>query len=135
MKSVKRGREPSFMNGIMGIVSALFGLFWTFFVISNGGGIFGLFGLIFVVIGILNSIRGFRNALGKHRTSEFDVVDEQEEPDPWNEKFGESDPWGDNFDNGGKNPYSGSNSFCPYCGNEVRKDYEYCNNCGRKLPD
>ncbi len=126
MKSVKRGREPSFMNGIMGIVAALFGLFWTGMVLSNGGGFFGLFGLIFVAIGILNAIRGFRNAMGKHRSSEYDFIDETEEPDPWNEKFGEY--------NNSNAQYTVGNSFCPYCGNEVQKTYEYCNNCGRKLP-
>lgn len=116
------------MNGIMGIVSALFGLFWTYMVISHGGGVFGLFGLIFVVIGILNAIRGFRNAVSKNRTSEYDFVDETEEPDPWNQRFGESE-----MPSGGS--YSVGNSFCPYCGNEVQKNYEFCNNCGRKLPD
>ena len=125
MKSVKRGREPSFMNGIMDIVAVLFGLFWTFMVIKNNGGMFGLFGLVFVAIGIRNAIRGFMNAFGKNRTSEFDVMDKEEEPDPWNERFG-----GNN-----ENPYTSGNAFCPYCGNAVLKDYEYCNNCGRKLPD
>ncbi len=127
MKSIKMGREPSFMGGIMGIVAALFGLFWTFFVISNGGGMFGLFGLIFVGIGILNAFRGFRNAFGKNRRSEFDIVDETEEFDPWNERFGNNNVSDGEY-------FSTGNSFCPYCGNEVKKDFEFCNNCGRKLP-
>lgn len=126
MKSIKMGREPSFMGGIMGIVAALFGLFWTFAVISSGGGVFGLFGLIFVGIGILNAVRGFRNAFSKNRRSEFDIVDETEEPDPWNERF--SSP------SSGNDYMSVGNSFCPYCGNEVKKEFEFCNNCGRKLP-
>ena len=126
MKSIKMGREPSFMGGIMGIVAALFGLFWTFMVISSGGGVFGLFGLIFVGIGILNAVRGFRNAFSKNRRSEFDIVDETEEPDPWNERF--SSPAS------GNEYMSVGNSFCPYCGNEVKKEFEFCNNCGRKLP-
>ncbi len=130
MKSVKMGREPSFMSGIMGIVAVLFGLFWTFTVISNGLGIFGLFGLIFVGIGILNAVRGFRNAFSENRRSEFDVVDETEEPDPWNERFGK----GNTTVNNGT-PFSVGNSFCPYCGNEVQKDFEFCNNCGKRLPD
>lgn len=126
MKSIKMGREPSFIGGIMGIAAALFGLFWTFAVISSGGGVFGLFGLIFVGIGILNAVRGFRNAFSKNRRSEFDIVDETEEPDPWNERF--SSP------SSGNEYMSVGNSFCPYCGNEVKKEFEFCNNCGRKLP-
>lgn len=128
MKSIKMGREPSFMGGIMGIVAALFGLFWTFTVLSNGGGMFGLFGLLFVGIGILNAVRNFRNAFAKNRRSEFDIVDETEEPDMWNMKYGNTD-----FSEAAS--YSVGNSFCPYCGNEVQKDYEFCNSCGRKLPD
>lgn len=126
MKSIKMGREPSFMGGIMGIVAALFGLLWTFMVMSSGGGAFGLFGLIFVGIGILNAVRGFRNAFSKNRRSEFDIVDETEEPDPWNERFS-SPSVSDDY-------MSVGNSFCPYCGNEVKKDFEFCNNCGKKLP-
>lgn len=127
MKSIKMGREPSFMGGIMGIVAALFGLFWTFTVFSNGGGMFGLFGLLFVGIGIINAVRNFRNAFSKNRRSEFDIVDENEEPDMWNERFGQAQT-----DN--NTPFTVGNSFCPYCGNEVQKTYEFCNNCGRKLP-
>ncbi len=125
MKSVKQGREPSFISGVVGIAAALFGLFWTYTVFSNGGGMFGLFGLIFVVIGILNSVRGFRNAFSKNRTSEYDFVDESEEPDPWNERFGNSE----------HSDFPKGSSFCPYCGNDVESDYTFCNNCGRKLPD
>ena len=133
MKSIKMGREPSFMNGIMGIVAALFGLFWTFIVFSSGGGVMGFFGLIFVAVGILNAVRGFRNAFSRNRRSEFDVVDGTEEPDPWNERFGNSDA-----DYSGKITYNvdaNGNSFCPYCGNTVEKDFKFCNDCGRKLPD
>ena len=125
MKSVKRGREPSFIAGIAGIAAVLFGLFWTYTVFSNGGGMFGLFGLLFVAIGIINSVRSFRNAFSKNRTSEFDFVDESEEPDPWNERFGSPE----------EPSFSEGSSFCPYCGNAVESDFRYCNNCGRKLPD
>ena len=23
---------------------------------------------------------------------------------------------------------------CPYCGNQVKKEFEFCNNCGKRLP-
>ena len=133
MKSIKMGRAPSFMGGVMGIVAALFGLFWTFTVFSNGGGTFGIFGLLFVAIGILNAVRGFRNAFSKNRRSEFDVVDEAEEPDPWNERFGSNGFYSDISAKGHVDV--NGNSFCPYCGNAVEKDFKFCNDCGRKLPD
>lgn len=127
------GREPSFIGGVMGIVAALFGLFWTFTVLSNGGGMFGLFGLLFVGIGVLNAVRNFRNAFSKKRRSEFDVVDEWEEPDPWNERFGDKGFYEENTFNG--ETVSDGNAFCPYCGNAVERNFRFCNNCGRKLPD
>ena len=133
MKSIKMGREPSFISGIMGIVAALFGLFWTASVLSGGGGIFGLFGLIFVGIGILNAVRGFRNAFSKNRRSEFDIVDDFEEPDPWNERFGDSSFYSEKVYNPDND--SDGNAFCPYCGNAVERNFIYCNNCGKKLPD
>lgn len=116
------------MGGIVSIGVTLFGLLWTFLVVSSGGGIFGLFGLIFVGIGIANTVYNFKNATGKNRYSEFDITENGEEPDPWNERFGTPS-------NADKTVYSVGNSFCPYCGQEVQKDFEFCNNCGRKLPD
>ncbi len=127
MKSIKRGRAPSFSAGIASIGAAIFGLIWTILVISNGGGLFGLFGLVFVAIGISNAVINFRNATGKNRYSEYDITDSSEEPDPLNERFG--------------NPYAetnipGNNSeYCPYCGTKAERDFEFCNKCGKKLPD
>ncbi len=129
MKSIKQGRGNSFISGFICIFAALFGLFWTITVIGSGGGMFGLFGLLFVAIGILNAVRSFRNAFGKNRESEFDIVDETEEIDPWNERFGPV-----NSQNG-SDSYSVGNSYCPYCGNQVQKNFEFCNNCGKRLPD
>ncbi len=128
MKSVKQGRGNSFISGIICIFAALFGLFWMITVFQSGGGVFGLFGLIFVAVGIINAVRSFKNAFGKNRYSEFDIVDESEEPDPWNERFGSS-PSADSGEY-----YSVGNSYCPYCGNQVKKEFEFCNNCGKRLP-
>ena len=46
MKSVKPGRGPSMMGGVMSIFMGLFGLLWTILVASSGGGIFALSGVI-----------------------------------------------------------------------------------------
>lgn len=128
MKSVKRGRAPSFSAGIASLGAAVFGLIWTIAVIKMGGGIFGLFGLVFIAIGVSNAVINFKNATGKNRYSEYDITDSAEEPDPLNERFG--------------NPYTsqgnipGNNSeFCPYCGTKADRDFEFCKKCGRKLPD
>ena len=131
MKSIKPGRGPSMMGGFMGIIVALFGVFWTVMAVSMGAGFMGIFGIIFVVVAIVQAVYNFKNATGKNRYSTFDIVDEHEEEDPFNQRFGaqnSSDIWGQT------SSVSEDNRFCPYCGTAVGKDFEFCNKCGKKLP-
>lgn len=132
MKSVKRGRGPSFMGGVAAVAAALFGVFWIVMAVSMGAWFMAPFGLIFVGVAVFNAIYNFKNATGKNRYSEFDITDENEEPDPFNERFGRKD----DYDYTEKKSFSQSNDsrYCPYCGNPVSKDFEYCNICGKKLP-
>lgn len=145
MKSIKPGRGPSFMGGVVSIAIALFGVLWvigtsdmtseisTFDVAGAGYGggsgladIFPIFGVVFVIIAVAIAIYNFKNATGKNRYSEFDIVDGDEEPDPLNEQFGES---------GAANETKHDKGYCPYCGNAIDGDYTYCNRCGKRLPD
>ena len=56
MKSIKPGRGPSMMGGIIGIAVALFGVFWTIFAIAGGAWFMAPFGIIFVVISLINQV-------------------------------------------------------------------------------
>lgn len=129
MKSIKPGRGPSMMGGIISVAVGLFGVFWTILAVSGGAGIMATFGIIFVVIAVVQAIYNFKNATGENRYSEFDITDENEESDPWNERFEKK-----------TNPpraQGGSNSrsnYCPYCGEKAVNDFAFCKNCGRKLP-
>lgn len=116
MKHIKRGRGPSFRGGIMAVFMALFGLFWT--VIAPG--FMKVFGILFVGIAVFEAIYSFKNATGKERYSEFDIVDSHEEPDPLNRRFGVE--------------AEAPDSFCPYCGAGVEVTFDFCPKCGRKLP-
>ncbi len=127
MKSIKPGRGPSFMGGIMSILMGLFGVVWTVLALGMGGGIFALFGVIFVVVAVVQAVYNFRNATSKNRYSAFDITDNGEEPDPLNERFGSPQ-------SGERNQDGVHSKFCPYCGTSVGKDYEFCDNCGKKLP-
>lgn len=130
MKSVKPGRGPSMMSGIVGICVAVFGVLWTIIAASSGGGLFALFGVIFVVIAVVEVIYNFKNATGKNRYSTFDITDENEEPDPLGERFGNTYyPTDDRYSYG-----SSEQNYCPYCGAKVKQDFEFCQNCGKKLP-
>lgn len=128
MKSIKPGRGSSMMSAIIGIFVALFGVFWTIAAVSMGAGFMGIFGLIFVAVAIVNVVYNFRNATSKNRYSSFDITEDGEELDPWNERFGERKEYPE------KENLSSDSKYCPYCGAGVQGDFEFCNQCGKRLP-
>lgn len=138
MKSIKPGRGPSMMEGISAIFMALFGLIWTILAASMGAGAFALFGVIFILMAIVIAIFSFKNATNKNRYSLFDITENSEEPDPLNERFGNSSYYNNTYNNMSFDANTGTNSnssrFCPYCGTPAASDFEFCNSCGKKLP-
>ncbi len=128
MKSVKHGRGPSFMSAIVGVFVAIFGVAWTILAVSSGACFMGIFGLIFVAIAIIQVVYNFKNATSENRYSEFDITEEDEEIDPWNERYGKKS---ENFSD---RSFSGDSKFCPYCGAKAEADFEFCAKCGKKLP-
>ena len=125
MKSIKPGRGPSMMSGFVGIFMVGFGILWTILA-AQASGIFALFGVLWTCVAIGMTVYNFKNATGTNRHSTFDIVDSEEEPDPLNERFGNPQTKAQKNDV--------DNKFCPYCGTSVAEDFEYCNNCGKKLP-
>lgn len=131
MRSIKPGRGPSMMGGIMSIAAAVFGIIWTGLAASMGAGPFALFGIVFIAIAVFNAVYNFKNATGENRYSMYDITDHGEEPDPLNERFGSNSPA--NAD--AQQQRNGKESrFCPYCGTALQSDFVYCNSCGKKLP-
>ena len=116
------------MGGVMSILVGLFGVVWTIVAASMGGGVFALFGIIFIAVAAVQAIYNFKNATGRHRYSAFDIIDNVEEPDPLNERFGIP------CCSTTQKKSDAENKFCPYCGTRIAVDFEYCNNCGKKLP-
>lgn len=117
------------MGGITSVLVGLFGVLWTILVASTGGGFFALFGVIFTAVAVVQAIYNFKNATGKNRYSAFDITDDNEEPDPLDERFGYSDETG-------KHTFSSDadSNFCPYCGTRAEVNFEFCHKCGKKLP-
>lgn len=135
MKSIKPGRGPSMMGGVVSIAIGIFGVIWTIGAASIGGGPFALFGVVFVIVAIVQAVYHFKNATNKNRYSSFDIVDGNEEPDPLNRRYGESNEAAD-YEQPEAWTYEGKrdSSFCPYCGAKVEEEYVFCNKCGKKLP-
>lgn len=126
MKSIKPGRGPSMMGGIIGIFMIGFGILWTLMA-ARASGIFALFGILWTGIAIAITVYNFKNATGKNRYSTFDITDASEEPDPLNERFGR-------IQEDTQETSDVDSKFCPYCGTAVKGDFEFCNQCGKKLP-
>ncbi len=125
MKSIKPGRGPSMMGGVIGIFMIGFGIVWTVLA-SQASGIFALFGVLWTGMAVVMTVYNFKNATGKNRYSAYDITDAHEEPDPLNERFGGQPTV--------QKTSETENKFCPWCGTPLAEDFEYCNNCGKKLP-
>lgn len=132
MKSIKPGRGPSMMSGIGAVFAAVFGLIWIGVASSIGApGIFPLFGLVFIGIAVAQGVYHFSNATRKNRFSVLDVTDEDEEPDPLNEKFGEQQKAPPDCED-----QAAAYGYCPYCGDKLpQEDVLYCGRCGKQLPE
>ena len=130
MKSIKPGRGPSRMHMVSSIGAALFGVFWCIIAVSIGAVIMLPFGLIFIGIAVYNAWYSYHNATAEDRFSVIDIVDEVEEVDPLNVKYGRKREEVSVMENNGT-----SAEYCPYCGKELSSDFEFCPKCGKKLPD
>ncbi len=130
MKSIKPGRGPSMMGGIGSIAAGIFGIIWTIMAAAGGAPpFFALFGVIFIILAVVQAGYHFKNAVGKNRYSSFDITDETEEKDPLAERFFDSKS------NTVSNLYDHKKvEFCPYCGTKTENDFQFCKQCGKKLP-
>jgi len=132
MKSVKPGRGPSAMGAFASVIAVLFGIFWTITAASMGApGFFPIFGVLFIIMGIVQVVYNLKNATGKNRYSEFDIVEDGEEPDPLDRWFSAQEDREADEDA----PADGAFRFCPYCGAKLGEDFDFCGKCGRKLPE
>jgi len=85
-RSIKPGRAPSAMSAVMSLLGVAFGIFWTYMALRIGAPIFmGIFGVCFTVIIAFNAVASFHNAMGSNRFSLYDIKDEEEEPDPFDD--------------------------------------------------
>lgn len=114
-----------------GVAASLFGIFWCIVAGAMGAWFMIPFGLIFVGMAVYNVIYHHHNVTSEDRYSIVDIVDEDEEADPLNEKYGRKASAGKAVPE--KN--GTSVEYCPYCGKPVDSEFDFCPKCGKKLPD
>jgi len=152
MRSIKPGRGPSAMGAAGSVFAIIFGFIWTViaFNITKDAPfplvsvVFPLFGIAFIGMGIVQAVYHFKNATSRNRMSLLDIVDEKEEPDPLNLRFGSGgsmsgmmDPDVDSVQNGNRSQgqrtrkYEGN--YCPFCGSKVEADFVFCPGCGKEI--
>lgn len=139
MKSIKRGRGNALFGGILALLMSI----GPFTMALSADGVFSEFSMIAALIGVVMVASGVFNiysATRRHRFSEFDITDGDEEPDPLNRYFSGEDADVASGDAGDATRMAGDRTsaqrgaYCPYCGAQVDSDYEFCASCGRKLP-
>lgn len=119
MKQIKPGRVPSLMGSIGSILVIIFGIFWTVFAASTDAPAFlPLFGIVFVLVSIGQAIYQYKNAFGKRRISEYDIVVPTEESDVRLDE---------------QKSRSGDLNYCSYYGSSVDKSFSFRPSCGKKL--
>lgn len=135
--SVKQGRTRSAQGVAGGVFGMIFGVIWTIGAISIGAPwFFALFGVFFVGMIGFNTYISYKNATGENRYSEFDIVEMDAEPDPWDKKFRNDETEFEVNQSCGHIHEKGTTArYCPYCGTQAETDFEFCKNCGKKLPD
>lgn len=111
-----------------GVAAVIFGIFWCIFAVAMGAWIMIPFGFIFIGMAVYNVKYHHHNATSEDRYSIIDIVDEDEEPDPLNERYGRKTSL-IREENGT------SADYCPFCGRSVDTGFNFCPKCGKKLPD
>lgn len=130
MRSIKPGRGPSMMGGVMAVFVGLFGIGWTFAAAMMDAPVFfPIVGVGFAIMAGVQASYHFKNASSKNRYSVYDITEDGEESDPIHERFGtqQSQPMNNSVSD--RSEYA----FCPYCGNALREGDVYCSKCGRKI--
>ena len=90
MKSIKRGRGNTLFGGILALLMSI----GPFTMALSADGVFSEFSMIAALIGVVMVASGVFNiysATRRHRFSEFDITDGDEEPDPLNRYFSGED--------------------------------------------
>ncbi|MBR4344366.1 MAG: helix-turn-helix transcriptional regulator [Lachnospiraceae bacterium] len=89
-RTVKPGRAPSALEAVMCVVAGIIGIFWLGMAITMGAPVFfPIFGILFIGIAVVGAVYSYRNATAKNRYSLYDIMDADQEKDPFLEELEE----------------------------------------------
>ena len=124
--SLKTGRVPSLMQGVVEIIAGVFvGVIWINIADQTGQGVFRYFyyaGYVMILIAFVGGSYHIYNALAKNRFSEKDIIFSGHEPDPFSRFLDDDEP---NLQTG--------NTYCVTCGNTINKRDNFCSGCGKEV--
>ncbi|MBA4390099.1 MAG: hypothetical protein C0399_04090 [Syntrophus sp. (in: bacteria)] len=128
---IKAGRQVSVIGIMMGIMGTVFGIFWIGMVLHlsrpwddgiEPGVVFLLvFGVMFIIVIMVITAFYVRNTFAKKRPSLLDI---EEETDDEINASGSTE---------NRTTPDGEINFCTYCGGKVKKEFSYCQTCGKKI--
>lgn len=135
--SSQNGNKTPKESFIFSIFTVLFMLYWTASAIKSGAPIifwaFGLLGLYTTVRGAINQYRKLKNSKNYSQYGQYTNTDSME---PWDKNFRlDAQHDADAYITESYSVPGTSANFCPYCGQQVNPDHDFCKNCGRQLPD
>lgn len=135
MKSIKPGRAPSLMGGVMSLLVGLFGIVWTGRRVCVGRR---------RVRALWRDLRDHRHRAGRvplqKRCGEKPLfrIRHHRRARGAGPAFGALRRAGTDAQQGASAAPEGSapgSLFCPYCGAPAALDYAFCKRCGKRLPD
>lgn len=107
----------------MGMFAVMFGIVWT--IAASEVGFFAIFGVFFIIAALVTTFFHFKNAMSKNRYSVYDIVDHDDEPDPFNQRSAQSSY---------RHPSFSNRKYCPFCETPVGENHKFCHQCGSRLP-
>ena len=120
-------RSSYFVEGVIAVLLALFGLIWTVNVVSrlsSRGEMLASFGVLFICVAVVIAVYCFKKAAEAGRC-------ENEYDNEIIKNILLTDGKAGNY--GKKEAHEEKAKFCPYCGTPASGYFDTCLNCGKKL--
>jgi hypothetical protein len=119
------------MGGIEALFAAFFGILWTYLTIQyETPFFFSLFGVGVVIFSAISAVYEFYNAGGSDRFSLLDITSKKDESDPLDQLISRTPKPRNNPSPPAQATRKYPGSHCPFCGEKVGAEFNFCPKCG-----